>query len=454
MDILEKQRNFYNSGKTRDINFRISLLKSLKNVIKNNTEEILSALNKDLNKSRNEAFFSEIYPVIEEINLFIKNLKKWEKPQRVKTPITLFSAKSYIYSEAYGVALIISPWNYPFQLPIMSLLGAIGAGNCAVLKLSEYSSSTSDIVDKIIKEVFTQEHVSAILGDANVAQDLLKENFDYIFYTGNSSIGKKVMLSAAENLTPVTLELGGKSPCIIDESAKLDLAVERISFGKFINSGQTCVAPDFVLVQKDIADKLKEKFKSHILKLYGQEPLKNTNYPKIINEKHFNRLKNLIESSKVIFGGKSNPDTLKIEPTIITANFDDEIMKEEIFGPLLPIIEYEDTDEVITKLKAMPKPLALYCFTEDKAFEKKILKELSFGGGCINDTIFHLTSPNLPFGGAGNSGIGSYHGKASYDTFTHKKSILKKSTFLYFPIHTMMNKTKIDFTKLFISNIQ
>ncbi len=450
MDILEKQRIFYNSGKTRDINYRISLLKSLRKVIKNNTEEILFALNKDLNKSRNEAFFSEIYPVIQEINFFIKNLKKWEKPKKVKTPITLFSARSYIYSEPYGVALIISPWNYPFQLPIMSLLGTVGAGNCAVLKLSEYSSATSDVVAKIIKEVFTQEHVSTILGDANVTQALLKENFDYIFYTGNSTIGKKIMLSAAENLTPVTLELGGKSPCIIEKSANLDLTVERISFGKFINSGQTCVAPDFVLVQKNIADKLKEKFKNHITNLYGQEPLGNANYPKIINEKHFSRLKNLIESSNVIFGGKSNPDTLKIEPTIITANFDDEIMKEEIFGPLLPIIEYEDIDEVITKLKEIPKPLALYCFTEDKAFEKKILKELSFGGGCINDTIFHLTSPNLPFGGVGNSGIGSYHGKASYDTFTHKKSILKKSTFLYFPIHTMMSKTKIDFSKLFM----
>ncbi|MCD7780634.1 MAG: aldehyde dehydrogenase family protein [Candidatus Gastranaerophilales bacterium] len=448
MDILEKQRKFFNTGKTRDLNFKLNILKNLKKAILNNTDVILEALKQDLNKSRNEAFFSEIYPVIEEINLFIKNLKKWEKPKKVKTPLILFSSKSFIYNEPYGVVLIISPWNYPFQLPIMPLIGAIAAGNCAILKLSEYSIATSDVVAKILKDVFEEQYICPVLGRAEAAQNLLKENFDYIFYTGNSIIGKKVMMAASDNLTPITLELGGKSPCIVDKTANVDLSAKRIASGKFLNSGQTCVAPDFILVQKSVTNELKEKLKKYIVEFFGEEPLKNDNYPSIINERHFNRLNNLIQKSNIIYGGKTDFETLKIEPALISANFDDEVMKDEIFGPLLPIIEYEKINEVILKLKTMPKPLALYCFTQDKIFEKNILKELSFGGGCINETMMHLMNSNLPFGGVGYSGIGAYHGKASYDTFTHKKSILRKSNFLYFPYYSIMTKSKIDFAKL------
>lgn len=449
MDILEQQRKYFNTGKTKDLKYRLNLLKSLKKAIIEKIDEILDVLNKDLNKSRNEAFFSEIYPVIEEINFFIKNLKKWDKPKKVKTPFFQFYSTSYIYNEPYGVALIISPWNYPFQLPIMSLIGAISAGNCVVLKLSEYSEATSNIVAQILKEVFNEEHVCCVLGGADVAESLLKEKFDYIFYTGNSVIGKKVMKSASEHLTPLTLELGGKSPCIIDETANIDLAVKRISFGKFLNAGQTCVAPDFIVVHKNIVNRLKDKLTSYLIQTYGKEPLKNIDYPKIINEKHFNRLNDLIVKSNVFYGGKSDIATLKIEPTLISADFNDEIMKEEIFGPLLPMFEYENIEEVITILRKNPKPLALYCFTQNKKVENKIIKELSFGGGCINETIMHLTNPNLPFGGVGYSGMGAYHGKASYETFSHRKSILRKSNFLYFPHYSIMNKSKIDFAKLF-----
>lgn len=450
MEILEQQRNFYNSGKTRDVDFRIGLLKSLKKVIKADSEKILQALNRDLGKSRNEAFFSEIFPVIEEIDLFIKKLKSWEKPKRVKNPLTQFFSESYIYSEPFGLTLIISPWNYPFQLPLMSLIGTIGAGNCAIVKLSEYSISTSEIVAKIIDKVFQKEHVHVVFGDAKVSEDLLREKFDYIFYTGNSTIGKKVMMSAAENLTPITLELGGKSPCIVDASANLDLSAKRIVFGKFINSGQTCVTPDFILVQKNVANELTEKLKNCIIDFYSNKPLKNPDYSKIINEKHFLRLLGLISDSKVIFGGKTDYETLKIEPTLISATFDDEIMKDEIFGPLLPIIEYENLDEIISKLKSMPKPLALYYFSKNKILEEKIIKELSYGGGCINEIILHLTNPNLPFGGIGLSGMGAYHGKTSYDTFTHKKSILKKSNHFFFPHYSLMLKSKIDFIKFLL----
>ncbi len=448
MDILEKQRKFFISGKTRDLNFRIDILKSLRKITIKNIDDILTALNKDLGKSRNEAFFSEVYPVIEEINFFIRNLSKWEKPERVKTPLIQFSSRSFIYREPYGISLIISPWNYPFQLPLMPLIGAIGAGNCAVVKLSEYSAAASDIVAEILKEVFNEEHVLPVLGNAQTAQSLLQKKFDYIFYTGNSKIGKQVMMAASKNLTPVTLELGGKSPCIVDKSANLELSAKKITFGKFLNSGQTCVAPDYILVQRDAANKLKEKLKRFITQFFGADAVKNANYPSIINEQHFLRLENLMQNSNIIYGGKTDIKTLKIEPSLISASFDDEIMQEEIFGPLLPIIEYEQLDEIILKLQTLPKPLSLYCFTQDKSVENKILKTLSFGGGCINETIMHLTNPNLPFGGVGYSGMGEYRGRASFDTFTHRKSILKKSNFLDLTNPSIMFKNKIDFAEL------
>lgn len=437
--------------KIKNVDYRINLLKSLKNSINNHAKEILDALKTDLNKSKNEAFFSEIYTVIEEINLFTKKLKKWAKPQKVSTPFMQFFSKSTIYNEPYGKVLIISPWNYPFQLPLMTLIGAVAAGNSVVMKLSEYSPETSNIVAKIIKETFEEEHVTVKLGDATVAESLLEEKFDYIFYTGNSTIGKKVMLAASKNLTPVTLELGGKSPCIIDESANLDLAAKRIVLGKFLNAGQTCVAPDYILVQKSVKNKIIENFKKCICEFYTTEPLKSDDLPKIINEKHFERLENLIKNSTVIQGGKTNVEDLKIEPTLIDANWDDEIMKDEIFGPLLPIIGYESLDEVILKLKTIAKPLALYCFTQNKTVENKVLKEISFGGGCINETILHLTNPELPFGGVGYSGMGAYHGKYSYETFTHKKSILKKSNLFFFPHYSLMFNKKLDFVKYFFS---
>ncbi|HBJ2610104.1 aldehyde dehydrogenase [Clostridium botulinum] len=447
-NILEKQKSFFDKGYTKDINFRIEALKKLKRNIKINENNIFKALKIDLNKSEFETFITEIGIVYDEINGAIKNIKKWSKPKKVKTPITNFLASSYIYNEPYGVALIMSPWNYPFQLIMAPLVGAISAGNCVLLKPSELAIKTEKIIVKIIKDTFSDEYIGVITGGIEESTALLKEKFDYIFYTGGINVGKIVMRAAAEHLTPITLELGGKSPCIVDKDANIDLAARRIAWGKFLNAGQTCVAPDYLVVHRNIKEKLISSIENYIVEFFGENTFESEDYPRIINERHFKRLEGYLKEGKIVSGGNTDINNLYIEPTIIEGiNFENRIMEEEIFGPIFPVIEFENIDKVIDIVKNNPKPLALYYFSENKEKQEFIIKNISFGGGCINDTIMHLSTSTLPFGGVGSSGIGGYHGRASFDTFSHKKSILKKSNLIDVKIRYAPFKGKINLAK-------
>lgn len=428
---IKLQRKFFTAKKTKDINYRIAKLNFLHRSIKKHEKEIMSALKLDLNKSEFESYETEIGIVLEEIRYTIKNLSSWTKPKKVKTPIIHFPSSSVIYTEPYGLVLIISPWNYPFQLAMMPLIGAIGAGNCCIVKPSEYSCHTSFIIEKIVKEVFEEAYVTVVHGGSDISKSLLEEKFDYIFFTGSPKVGKIVMESAARHLTPVTLELGGKSPCIVDKTANIKLAAKRIVWGKFLNSGQTCVAPDYLLVHQNIKNELIHEMKKYITAFYGKNPLLSKDYSKIINQKHFERLLGLMESKSIVTGGGYNTDSLQIEPTILKdITWENAIMKEEIFGPLLPIIEFERLSDVAAMIREHPKPLALYLFTRSKKNEAYIMNTVSFGGGCVNDTMIHLSNPNMPFKGVGESGMGQYHGRYSYDTFTHQKSVMKKSNLL------------------------
>ncbi|CBZ02991.1 aldehyde dehydrogenase [Clostridium botulinum] len=447
-NILEKQKSFFDKGYTKDINFRIEALKKLKHNIKINENNIFKALKIDLNKSEFETFITEIGIVYDEINGAIKNIKKWSKPKKVKTPITNFLASSYIYNESYGVVLIMSPWNYPFQLIMAPLVGAISAGNCVLLKPSELAIETEKIIVKIIKDTFSDEYIGVITGGIEESTALLKEKFDYIFYTGGINVGKIVMRAAAEHLTPITLELGGKSPCIVDKDANIDLAARRIAWGKFLNAGQTCVAPDYLVVHRNIKEKLISSIENYIVEFFGENTFESEDYPRIINERHFKRLEGYLKEGKIVSGGNTDINNLYIEPTIIEGiNFENKIMEEEIFGPIFPVIEFENIDKVIDIVKNNPKPLALYYFSENKEKQEFIIKNISFGGGCINDTIMHLSTSALPFGGVGSSGIGGYHGRASFDTFSHKKSILKKSNLIDVKIRYAPFKRKINLAK-------
>lgn len=428
---LAKQRDFYDTGKTKDVRFRIARLNLLRHTIKKYENDILAALKLDLNKSPFEAYETEVGIVLEEIRHTIRHLPNWSKPKRVKTPIMHFISSSYIYTEPYGSVLIMSPWNYPFQLAIAPLVGAIAAGNCSIVKPSEYSFHTSEIIEKIIKETFDESYVAIVRGGREANKTLLDEKFDYIFFTGSPRVGKIVMESASKHLTPLTLELGGKSPCIVDNTANIKLAAKRIIWGKFLNAGQTCVAPDYILVHKSVKKKLINYMINYIKIFYGDNPIANVDYPNIINQKHFERLLGLMGSGRIIAGGQLNAKTRQIEPTLLDCvSWESAVMGEEIFGPLLPIIEFESLKDIISIINKHPKPLAFYFFTTSKRNEAYALKTASFGGGCINDTIIHLSNPNLPFGGVGESGMGQYHGKGSYDTFTHSKSIIKKSNLL------------------------
>lgn len=428
---LERQKAFFNTGKTKNVQFRISKLNLLRNTIKKYEKDILNALKVDLNKAPFEAYETEVGIVLEEINYTVKHLSSWSKPKRVKTPIMHFPSSSYIYKEPYGSVLIMSPWNYPFQLAIAPLVGAIAAGNCCVVKPSEYSYQTSVIIERILKEIFDDSYVAVVRGGREANQSLLEERFDYIFFTGSPQVGRLVMEAASKHLTPVTLELGGKSPCIVDETANIELAAKRIVWGKFLNAGQTCVAPDYLFVHKSIKHKLIHEMKNYITSFYGNAPETNNDYPKIINQRHFERLIGLMDSGNVLFGGNSNKETRQISPTILDGvTWESTVMQEEIFGPLLPIIEFDSLQNVLKILENRPKPLAFYLFTTNKKNEKYMIHNASFGGGCVNDTIIHLSNPNLLFGGVGESGMGQYHGKGSYDTFTHQKSIIKKSNFV------------------------
>ncbi len=437
-ELIKKQKEFFNTNKTKDINFRKDALRELKETILKYEKDIEIAIRKDLNKSGSESYMVEIGICLSEISYMLKHIGKWSKGRRVLTPISQFHAKSFESPEPYGTVLIISPWNYPFMLSIDPLIDAISAGNCVILKPSEFSPNTSLIMEKIIKEIFDEEYVSVVQGDKDICTKLLEQKVDYIFYTGGNRVGKIVMQEAAKNLIPVTLELGGKSPCIVDKTANLEIAAKRILFGKILNAGQTCVAPDYLLVQKDIKEKLMSYFIKYIREFLGNEPIENQNYSHIIIDRHFKRIMNLLEEEKILIGGKINKEKRIIEPTFVDGNFSKkELLKEEIFGPIMPVFTYDNIDEAINFVKQKEKPLAFYLFTSDKKIEKKVLNEISFGGGCINDTIIHLATSRLGFGGVGNSGMGAYHGKKGFDTFTHYRSIVKKYTWIDLPMRYM-----------------
>ena len=432
-EIVESQRKYYNQGETLDVSFRIAMLKKLKNSILAYEENLYDALWQDLRKSKFESYETEIGLVIDEIDLSIKKLRSWAKPKRKRTPMVHFLSYSYRYPNPYGVVLIMSPWNYPFQLTMSPLVGAIAAGNCAVIKPSKYSKATSEIMEKIIEDTFKVNYVSVVEteGGRESIQNILKERYDYIFFTGGTTVGKVVMESASKNLTPVTLELGGKSPCIVDSDANIDLAAKRIVWGKFLNCGQTCVAPDYLWVQKDVKYKLLDRMGYYITEFYGENPNISPDYPRIINDRQFDRLISYLKKGNVVIGGVYDKETRYISPTIIdNVEWDYEIMKDEIFGPIMPVLEFSTIEEVIDKLRGKEKPLAFYYFTKSKDKEKNMMIKTTSGGGCINDTIIHVASHHVPFGGVGASGMGAYHGKASFDTFTHYKSIIKKSNLL------------------------
>lgn len=436
-NILEKHKKFFDLGKTKQVKFRIEALKKLKREILDNEIEIKEALKKDLNKSYSESYMTEIGMTLSELNYVIKKISKWAKNKIVYTPIVHFPSISFKSPEPYGTVLILAPWNYPFMLVMEPLIGAICAGNTVIIKPSEFAPNTALIIEKIITNCFNDEYIKVVQGDKNISQKLISLKVDYVFYTGGTRVGKIVMEEAAKNLIPVTLELGGKSPCIIDESADIKLAAKRLMFGKLLNAGQTCIAPDYVLVSNKVKNEFIKEIEHSLEKFLGKDALNNEDYPRIINEVHFNRLQNLLENQNIILGGKSNKDNLKIEPTLLyNPNKNSKVMNEEIFGPILPIIEYKTIEEAIRYIKEYEKPLALYLFTSNKKVEKKILREISFGGGCINDTIIHIANSNMSFGGVGHSGIGGYHGKSSFDTFSHYRSITKKFS-LDLPIRYM-----------------
>lgn len=431
-----------------NINFRKEILIKLLNAVIVHENEIIQALHDDFKKPAFEAVLTETSYVIVELKDTIKNLKNWAKPKRVFPSILNFPSTDYIYKEPYGKVFIIAPWNYPFQLALCPLISAVAAGNQVVLKPSELTPKTSEIIGKIIRKVFDKKHVKVVEGGVEVSQQLLSERWDYIFFTGSVAVGKIVAKAAAENLTPVTLELGGKSPCIIDETANLKLAAKRIVWGKFVNAGQTCIAPDYVLIQKDMKSHFVNFLKEEITKAYGENPEASPDFARIVNVKNWQRLVNMIDPDKVIFGGQSDVKDCYIAPTLVEeTSLESAIMQEEIFGPILPILTYKNESEIEDIISRYEKPLALYIFTENHAFSEKIIQKYSFGGGCINDTLIHFSNKRLPFGGVGHSGIGAYHGSLSFDTFSHQKSIVKKANWLDLPMRYAPYKDKLQTIK-------
>ena len=448
--VFNKQKEFFYLGKTNDINFRIDNLRKLKEVIKVNENKILEALNKDLGKSNFESYATEIGIVYDEIDVHIKNIKKWARRERKKSSIIYYPSKSYVYKEPYGVTLIIGPFNYPFQLVIAPLIGAISAGNTAIIKPSENTKNISILLEEIINENFEEEYLKVVspLEGKEAVSYLLEFPFDYIFFTGSVRVGKIIMEKAAKNLTPITLELGGKSPCIVDSDAKLELAAKRIVWGKFLNAGQTCVAPDYLCVHKNIKEKLLKLIISEIHKQFGEEIKTSPDYPRIVNNNSLTRLSNYIKDGEVYYGGSFDDLGLYMEPTIlVNTDVNSAVMTEEIFGPILPVIEFDNIENIIDFINRREKPLALYYFSESKKNINYILRATTSGGVTINDTIIHVANGNLPFGGVGNSGIGNYHGKASFDTFTHKRSVMKRGTFVEFNIRFAPYKEKINILK-------
>ncbi|MFU8690606.1 aldehyde dehydrogenase [Rossellomorea sp. FS2] len=428
-DLLTKQRTYFRTGETKSVAFRINTLNTLKSLVQKHEQDILDAVKQDLNKSELEAKRAEVGLVIGEIDFMVENLEEWAATKEVPTPASHEGAKSFIQPEPYGSALVIAPWNYPFQLAVTPLVGAIAGGNTAVLKPSELTPKTSALLSTLINDNFPEEYLHVVEGEVETSTALLKEDFDYIFFTGSTGVGKIVAEAAAKHLTPTTLELGGKSPTIVHEDANLDEAAQRIARGKFANAGQTCVAPDYLLVHSSVKDELMSKFKEVITASYGENIVENPNFGHVVSERHFDRLVGFLDNGSIVTGGKHDRNNLIIEPTILdNISWDDSVMQDEIFGPILPVMTYDSLNEIIEPIVKRPKPLALYLFSDDEAVQDEILSTISFGGGSINDTINHMTSHYLPFGGVGDSGMGAYHGKASFDTFTHFKSVLKRST--------------------------
>ena len=434
-EILLKQRSYFRSGATRPVAFRVQMLKKLRSAVKNYEAEIAEALHKDLGKSDFEGFMCEIGLACSEISYLIKHTKRFAAKRRVPTPLPQFASCSYQQLSPYGNTLIMSPWNYPLLLTIEPLSAAISAGNTAIIKPSAYAPETSRILEKLISETFDPAFVAVVTGGREENSALLDEKFDLVFFTGSQNVGKHVLRRTAETLTPAILELGGKSPCIVDDTAKLKLAAKRIVFGKFLNCGQTCVAPDYILCDSKIKDALIEEIVSQIKKQYSHAPLANADYGKIINRKHFERICGLIDEEKLVFGGKTNADTLQIEPTVLAdVTWDDAVMEQEIFGPVLPVLTYDNPEEIVELLADRPKPLALYIFSEDKRHIKKLSEAIAYGGGCINDTVIHLATSEMGFGGVGESGMGAYHGRAGFEAFSHTKSIVDKKTWMDLPM--------------------
>lgn len=432
--VQKEQRNFFGTHETKDISFRINQLKKFRSAIQKYEQKITEALWKDLHKSPEEAYLSEISIVLQEIDLHLKNLKKWSKPKSVSTPLHLLPSKGYIIHEPLGNALIIAPWNYPFQLLMNPLVGAISAGCCAILKPSEFTPETAQVMQEIVEETFEEKYIVIVQGGKEIGEFLLQKRWDLIFFTGSTAVGKIVMKAAAEHLTPVVLELGGKSPCIIDEDADLNIAARRIAWGKTINAGQTCIAPDYLLAHEKIKEKLASKISAEIKGMYGKNIKESKFYPRIVHEKAFDRLSELMTDGNIISGGEKDREEKFIAPTILgNIKPEDEIMQQEIFGPLLPILEFSKIEKALEFINEKEKPLALYYFGHNKKAQE-VLKKTSSGGACINDTLMHITNHYLPFGGVGSSGQGKYHGKESFKSFSHERAVVMTPTWIDLPM--------------------
>ncbi|MDM5187580.1 aldehyde dehydrogenase [Bacillus sp. DX4.1] len=446
--IVKRQKAYFYKGNTRNIEERKKHLQKLYEGIGRFESDIFQALKLDLNKSDHESFTTEVGYVLKEISFLKKHLSSWSKPKRVRTALTHVGSRGKVVPEPYGVTLVMAPWNYPFQLAIAPLVGALAAGNTVILKPSELTPNVSNLLAKMLQELFPAELVAVVEGGVDESTALLKEPFDYIFFTGSVGIGKVVMEAAAKRLTPLTLELGGKSPCIVHKDAKLEVAARRIVWGKFLNAGQTCVAPDYIYVHSSVKEQFIEALRTEIRNQYGEQPLQNAKYVRIVSKRHFERLCSFLQDGTIEVGGKYNEDALQIEPTVLTnITWQDAVMEDEIFGPILPLMEYNKIEDVITTVQQHPKPLALYVFSENKEIQKQVTRNIPYGGGCINDVVYHLATPYLPFGGVGNSGLGSYHGEQSFRTFSHYKSILLQSTAFDMKIRYSSTKSALKFIR-------
>ncbi len=447
--ILETQRTYFKTRATRDVGMLKKLLTKLRSEILAKEDAIYEAVYKDLRKSKFEAYFSEIGVVVSEIDSTLKHIDSWSKPKKIRAAGLNFPSRDYIYSEPYGTVLIIAPWNYPFQLAVAPLIAAIAAGNTVVLKPSEHTTHTSQLIEDILSAVFIPEHVKVVQGGIPETTFLLKERWDYIFFTGSVAVGKIVAKAAAPYLTPVTLELGGKNPCIVDNSMSTHLIAKRLVWGKFVNAGQTCIAPDYLLVNSSIKAQLISDLKTEIVKAYGENPQTSADYPRIVNATHLSRLTTMLSDSDVIFGGTYDVSDSYLAPTLIDEpSLDSEVMKDEIFGPILPILSYDTESDIDSVLSQYEKPLGFYVFSNDTSFYKKMIETYSFGGGTINDTMVQFGNSRLPFGGVGESGIGAYHGRLGFDTFSHKKGIVIKANWIDIPLRYAPYKNKLEKLKL------